>query len=91
MSQACPGLDPGNRNGMQGRVSGQVSTTYVDIALIAMGLLQFPAIEGSKEIRCSHHCWMHPGSTEVPSEEMVKTDILHEFYRSFRNLKRAAI
>jgi len=28
MSQACPGRDPGNRNSIQGRVPGQVSTTW---------------------------------------------------------------
>ncbi len=64
---------------------------FVNIALIATGMLQFLAIDYTAEIRNRHHWWLRTYSSEVPSEEMVKTIIQHEFYHHFRNFKHTAI
>ncbi len=64
---------------------------FVNIALIATGLLQILAVEYAEDIRYKHRWWMRTHSSEVPSEEMVKTVIQHEFYHHFRNFKHTAI
>jgi len=64
---------------------------FVNIALIATGLLQIIALEHSTKIRNLHHWWMRTYPPDVPSEEMVKTVIQHEFYHNFRKFKHTAI
>ncbi len=64
---------------------------FVNIALIATGMLQLLAIDYTAEIRNRHRWWLRTYSSEVPSEEMVKTVIQHEFYHHFRNFKHTAI
>jgi hypothetical protein len=64
---------------------------FVNFAIIATGLLQMLAIEYAKEIRQRHNWWMRTYSSEVPSEEMVKRVIQHEFYHNFRKFKHTAI
>jgi hypothetical protein len=64
---------------------------FVNFAIIATGLLQMLAIEHAKEIRHRHSWWLRTYSSEVPSEEMVKRVIQHEFYHNFRKFKHTAI
>ena len=64
---------------------------FVNLAMIATGLLQMLAIEYAEEIKQRHCWWMRTYSSEVPSEEMVKTVIQHEFYHNFRKFKHTAI
>lgn len=64
---------------------------FVNIALIATGLLQLLALEHAAQIQRRHRWWLRTYSSEVPSEEMVKTVIQHEFYHHFRNFKHTAI
>jgi len=64
---------------------------FVNFALIAIGTLQILAIEHAKEIKVRHTWWMRTYSSEVPSEEMVKRVIQHEFYHNFRKFKHTAI
>lgn len=64
---------------------------FVNFALIAVGTLQMLAIEHAKEIKKLHGWWMRTYSSEVPSEEMVKRVIQHEFYHNFRKFKHTAI
>ena len=64
---------------------------FVNFGLIAIGTLQMLAIEHAKEIRMRHSWWMRTYSSEVPSEEMVKRVIQHEFYHNFRKFKHTAI
>jgi len=64
---------------------------FVNIALIATGLLQLLAIECTDEIRTRHRWWLRTYSSEVPSEEMVKNVLRHEFYHHFRDFKHTAI
>ncbi len=62
---------------------------FVNIALIATGMLQLLAMDYTAEVR--HRWWLRTCSSEVPSEEMVKTDIQHEFYHHFHSFKHTAI
>jgi hypothetical protein len=64
---------------------------FVNFALIAIGTLQMLAIAHAKEIRKRHSWWMRTYSSEVPSKEMVKRLIQHEFYHNFRKFKHTAI
>ncbi|MCK8600285.1 transposase [Desulfoferrobacter suflitae] len=64
---------------------------FVNIALIATGLLQIIALEHAAKVRHLHHWWMRTYPPDVPSEEMVKTVIQHEFYHNFRKFKHTAI
>ena len=64
---------------------------FVNIALIATGLLQLLAIDCTEEARTRHRWWLRTYSSEVPSEEMVKTILQHEFYHHFRSFKHTAI
>ena len=64
---------------------------FVNLALLATGSLQMLAIECAKEIQMSHRWWMRTYSYEVPSEEMVKRVLQHEFYHNFRKFKHTAI
>jgi hypothetical protein len=64
---------------------------FVNLAMIATGLLQVLAIEHAEVIRHNHQWWMRTYSSEIPSEEMVKTVIQHEFYHNFRKFKHTAI
>lgn len=64
---------------------------FVNIALIATGLLQILALQHAERILHIHHWWMRTYPRDVPSEEMVKTVIQHEFYHNFRKFKHTAI
>jgi len=64
---------------------------FVNIALIATGLLQILALQHAERILHLHHWWMRTYPRDVPSEEMVKTVIQHEFYHNFRKFKHTAI
>ena len=64
---------------------------FVNFALIATGLLQMLAIRHAKEIRQRHSWWMRTYPSDVPSEEMVKRVIQHEFYHNFRKFRNTAI
>jgi hypothetical protein len=64
---------------------------FVNIALIATGLLQILALLHAERILHLHHWWMRTYPRDVPSEEMVKTVIQHEFYHDFRKFKHTAI
>jgi hypothetical protein len=64
---------------------------FVNLATIATGLLQLLAIEHAEDIQRRHCWWMRTYSSDVPSEEMVKTVIQHEFYHHFRRFKHTAI
>jgi len=64
---------------------------FVNFGLIAIGTLQMLAIEYAKEIKKRHGWWMRTYSSELPSEEMVKRVIQHEFYHNFRKFKHTAI
>jgi hypothetical protein len=64
---------------------------FVNIALIATGMLQLLAIDCTEQIRKRHRWWLRTYSSEVPSEEMVKTILQHEFYHHFRVFKHTAI
>lgn len=64
---------------------------FVNIALIATGMLQLLAIDCTEQIRKRHHWWLRTYSSPVPSEEMVKTVLQHEFYHRFRDFKHTAI
>jgi hypothetical protein len=64
---------------------------FVNIAMIAAGLLQLIAIEHAEAIQQRHNWWMRTYSSMVPSEEMVRVVIQHEFYHHFRRFKHTAI
>ena len=64
---------------------------FVNFAMIAIGTLQMLAIEHAKEIQTRYRWWMRTYSSDVPSEEMVKRVIQHEFYHNFRKFKHTAI
>ncbi len=64
---------------------------FVNIALIATGMLQILALQHADRILHLHHWWMRTYPLDVPSEEMVKTVIQHEFYHNFRKFKHTAI
>lgn len=64
---------------------------FVNIAIIAAGLLQLMAIEHAAVIQQQHKWWLRTYSSTVPSEEMVKIVIQHEFYHHFRKFKHTAI
>lgn len=64
---------------------------FVNMALIATGLLQILALQHAERILQLHHWWMRTYPRDVPSEEMVKTVIQHEFYHNFRKFKHTAI
>jgi len=64
---------------------------FVNIALIATGLLQILALQHAERILHLHHWWMRTYPRDVPSEEMVKTVIQHEFYHNFRKFKHTPI
>jgi hypothetical protein len=64
---------------------------FVNFAIIAIGMLQMLAIEHAKQIKVRHSWWMRTYSSEVPSEEMVKRVIQHEFYHNFRKFKHTTI
>jgi len=65
--------------------------SFVNIALIATGLLQIIALEHAERVRNLHHWWMRTYPVDIPSEQMVKTVIQHEFYHNFRSFKHTAI
>jgi hypothetical protein len=64
---------------------------FVTFAMIAIGLLQMLAIQHANEIKQRHNWWMRTYSSDVPSEEMVKRVIQHEFYHNFRKFRNTAI
>jgi hypothetical protein len=64
---------------------------FVNLAMIAIGLLQFMAIEHAEAIQQRYTWWMRTYSSTVPSEEMVRAVIQHEFYHHFRRFKHTAI
>ncbi len=64
---------------------------FVNIAMITTGLLQILALQHADRILQLHHWWMRTYPRDVPSEEMVKTVIQHEFYHNFRKFKHTAI
>lgn len=74
-------------------ITGAVNAVeaFVNMALIATGLLQVLAIENADYIQKRHCWWMRTISNDVPSEEMVKRIIQHEFYHNFRKFKHTAI
>lgn len=74
-------------------ISGAMNAieAFVNIALIATGLLQILALQHAERILHLHHWWMRTYPRDVPSEEMVKTVIQHEFYHNFRKFKHTAI
>ena len=64
---------------------------FVNLAMIAIELLQIIAIEQANEIQKMHRWWMRAISDDIPSEEIVKKIIQHEFYHNFRKFKHTAI
>lgn len=64
---------------------------FVNIALISTGMLQILALQQADHIFQIHNWWMRTYPRNVPSEEMVKTVIQHEFYHNFRKFKHTAI
>jgi len=64
---------------------------FVNIAAISTGLLQILAIEHADRIQKLHRWWLRTYSSEIPSEEMVKNVIQHEYYHNFRSFKHTAI
>jgi len=90
-------LDPERANELPERAQRLIADAmnaieaFVNIALIATGMLQLLAIDCTAEIRKRHRWWLRTYSSEVPSEEMVKTILQHEFYHHFRFFKHTAI
>lgn len=64
---------------------------FVNLGMIATGLLQLMAIEHSEAIQKRYTWWMRTHSSLVPSEEMVRTVIQYEFYHHFRRFKHTVI
>jgi hypothetical protein len=64
---------------------------FVNLAMIATGLLQLMAIEHAEAIQKRYTWWMRTHSSIVPSEEMVRTVIQYEFYHHFRKFKHTVI
>jgi len=64
---------------------------FVNIAGITTGLLQIIALEHADIVRKLHRWWLRTHSSEIPSEEMVKNVIQHEYYHNFRRFKHTAI
>lgn len=64
---------------------------FINFAIIAIGLLQMMAIQHAHEIKQRHNWWMRTYPSDVPSEEMVKRVIQHEFYHNFRKFRNTAI
>jgi hypothetical protein len=90
-------LDPSKLAKMPDRTKGLIADAmnaveaFVNLAMIATGLLQMLAIECKESIWHSHQWWMRTYSSVTPSEEMVKTVIQHEFYHHFRKFKHTGI
>ncbi|MDM8544778.1 hypothetical protein QUF90_27220 [Desulfococcaceae bacterium HSG9] len=55
---------------------------FVNIAGIAPGLLQYPALTHADEIWKSHTGWQRTRSSVIPSEAVVQSSILTEFFSS---------
>lgn len=74
-------------------IAGAMNTieAFVNFALIATGILQIIALEHAERVRNLHNWWMRTIPSDVPSEEMVKTVIQHEFHHHFRRFKHIAI
>jgi hypothetical protein len=64
---------------------------FVNLGMIAAGLLQLLAIEQAETIQRRYTWWMRTYSSIIPSEEMVRTVIQHELYHHFRRFKHTAI
>ena len=64
---------------------------FLNIALIATGILQLLALRCSEKVWQRHRWWMRTYSSDVPSEEVVKRVIQNEFYHHFRDFKHTAI
>lgn len=64
---------------------------FLNVALITTGLLQLLAIDCTAAVRKRYRWWLRTYSSEVPSEEMVKAVLQHEFYHHFRSFKHTAI
>ncbi len=64
---------------------------FVNFAMIATGLLQLMALEHSDVIQRRYTWWLRTYSSIIPSEEMVRTLVQHEFYHHFRKFKHTVI
>lgn len=64
---------------------------FVNIGMIATGLLQLLAIEHAEAIQRRYTWWMRTYPSIIPSEEMVRNVLQHEFYHNFRKFKHTAI
>lgn len=64
---------------------------FVNLAMIATGLLQLMALEHADVIQRRYTWWLRTYSSVIPSEEMVRTLVQHEFYHHFRRFKHTVI
>ena len=64
------------------RVVVEAIERFVNIAGIALGLLQYQALTHADEIWNSYTGWLRTRSSEIPSEAVVQSSIQTEFFSS---------
>jgi hypothetical protein len=72
------------------RASLTATERFVNLALIAVGILQYLALTWPTHIWQSYTGWLRSYSSEVPSERVVKTVIAAEFMNSPRKVRHTA-
>jgi len=64
---------------------------FVNIGCISIGLLQMLAINFSKNIWGGYTGWLRTKTSEIPSEDTVRSVLQQEFYHNFCNYSDTAI
>jgi len=76
-------LYPSNKEGLQKvKQVAEAIEKFVNIAGIALGLLQYLALTRAGEIWNSYHGWLRTRSSDTPSEAVVQSVIRTEFFSS---------
>ena len=64
---------------------------FANFGCIATGILQIIALNFDQTIWRKYAGWLRTVTSTIPSEEIVKSVVQHEFYHNFRFFKRSAI
>jgi hypothetical protein len=76
------------------RLIGQTTDAieaFANFGCIATGILQIIAMNFDQTIWRQYAGWLRTVTSTVPSEEIVKSVVQHEFYHNFRFFRRSAI
>jgi len=64
---------------------------FVNFGCIATGILQIIALNLNQTIWDRYHGWLRTVTSEIPSEEVVRSVIQEEYFHNFRAFKNSAI